>query len=86
MAIASGLTMDSVLHADMINASVEVLRGSLRVDFPDLGYTRTLHVNDSLEVGLANYINDTLFYQRNSVSECQIVSGFVAQVMLAVAS
>ena len=85
MAIASGLTMDSGLHADMINASVEVLRGSLRVDFPDLGYTRTLHVNDSLEVGLANYI-DTLFYRRRSVSECKIVSGFVAQVMLAVAS
>ena len=85
MAIASGLTMDSVLHADMINASVEVLRGSLRVNFPDLGYTRTLHVNDSLEVGLANYI-DTLFYRRRSVSECKIVSGFVAQVMLAVAS
>ena len=77
--------MDSVLHADMINASVEVLRGSLRVNFPDLGYTRTLHVNDSLEVGLANYI-DTLFYRRRSVSECKIVSGFVAQVMLAVAS
>ena len=53
MIVCLGMTIPTLIHSDMSNVSIEVLTGSLQVEFPDLDYEKTLHVNDSMKVSLA---------------------------------